>query len=367
MKRVYVWTLPTRMFHWLFVSLIAGAWISTWEDRWLSFHVALGSSLGVLVVFRIVWGAIGPKYSRFSEFSLCIGEVKDYLGSLLNPSRRYIGHNPAASYVMLAMLFTVALAVISGFLAYGIQENRGLLAFLHNDYFRDMKQFKEIHEFFVNTMWVLIALHVGGVVIDRMLHNEEWTMRSIVDGYKNAEGESAVLTPFQKGIALLGLGGTAALLFYVLSVPENLFVKGYNSKIAYEKVNPTFVNECASCHTLYPPELLPKEGWSKLMGDLSNHFGDDASLDLADQQSILAYLLAHSAETSGQEMSVKMMQSLEKRDIIAITQTPFWKKRHKKIPAEVFAGERVKSRANCKACHSDVEQGTIEDHAIKAI
>ncbi len=43
MKRVYVWTLPTRLFHWLFVALILGAWVSTNEDRWLSIHVALGS------------------------------------------------------------------------------------------------------------------------------------------------------------------------------------------------------------------------------------------------------------------------------------------------------------------------------------
>ncbi|MDD2368484.1 MAG: cytochrome C, partial [Sulfuricurvum sp.] len=133
------------------------------------------------------------------------------------------------------------------------------------------------------------------------------------------------------------------------------------------KANPAFVNECGSCHTLYPPTLLARESWTKLMGDLSNHFGDDASLDPADHKTILAYLLAHSAESSQQEMSVKMMQSLQNRDMIAFTQTPFWKRTHRDIPAEVFKRDSVKSRANCKACHSDVEQGTIEDNAIKAI
>lgn len=103
------------------------------------------------------------------------------------------------------------------------------------------------------------------------------------------------------------------------------------------------------------------------MGDLSNHFGDDASLDPADEQSIRGYLLAHSAETSTQEMSFKMVQSLEKLDMIAITQTPFWKKRHRHISEEIFKSDTVKSRANCKVCHSDVEQGIIEDNAIKAI
>lgn len=103
------------------------------------------------------------------------------------------------------------------------------------------------------------------------------------------------------------------------------------------------------------------------MGDLSSHFGEDALLDSTEYQTVLAYLLAHSAETSTQEMSVKIMQSLQNRDIIAITQTPFWKQTHRDISAEVFKNENVKSRANCKACHSDVEQGMIEDGAIRAL
>jgi len=367
MKRVYVWTLPTRIFHWLFVALILGAWISVQEDRWLNIHAAIGSAVGALVLFRIVWGFMGPKYSRFGDFNLSLDALREYLTSLLNPSRHYIGHNPAASYVMVAMLITVVLAVFSGTLTYGVAENRGLLAFLHSGLFRDMEVFEEIHEFFVNLLWVLIAAHVGGVLVDRFMHKEDRTLTSILDGHKNMEGESAVLSWFQKILALIGIGGAIALLIYALSTPNNPIVAGYNQKVDYAKINPVFVNECGSCHTLYPPTLLAKEGWSVLMGDLSNHFGDDASLDPADERSIREYLLAHSAETSTQEMSFKMMQSLEKRDMIAITQTPFWKKRHHPISEEIFKSDKVKSRANCKACHSDVEQGRIEDGAIKAL
>ncbi len=367
MKRVYVWTLPTRLFHWLFVVLIVAAWISTEEDRWLNIHAVIGSTVGVLVMFRIVWGIIGPRYSRFGDFHLSFSALKEYLLSLFNPSRRTIGHNPAASFVMVAMLSTVVLAVFSGMLAYGIQENRGLLASLHTGFFQDMEMFEEIHEFFANLLLVLIAAHVVGVLVDRLLHRNDRTLNSIIDGHKNMEGESAALSWFQKVVAIIGVGGAIAFLVYALSTPNNPIVAGYNEKIDYAKINPVFVNECGSCHTLYPPTLLPKESWTKLMGDLSNHFGDDASLDPADQQSILAYLLAHSAETSDQEMSVKMLKTFQKRDMIAITRTPFWKKRHKDISEEIFTSDHVKSRANCKACHSDVEQGTIEDSAIKAI
>jgi len=367
MKRVYVWTLPTRLFHWLFVALILGAWVSTNEDRWLSIHVALGSALAGLLVFRLLWGVMGPKYSRFSDFSFQISALKEYLGGIFNPSRQYIGHNPAASYIMIAMFITVGLAILSGFLAYGIQENHGLLAFLHTEAFREMDLFKEVHEFFVNVLWILIAAHVGGVLVDRLLHTEERILISIFDGHKNMQGENATLSLLQKIVAVIGIGGSIGILIYALSVQNNMLIASHTPKINYAKEHPLFVNECASCHTLYPPSLLPQQAWIKLMGNLSNHFGDDASLELADNRSILAYLLEHSAESSKQEMSVKMMQTLQNRDIIAITQTPFWKRTHRDIPAEVFQSNLIKSRANCKACHDDLEQGLIEDNAIKPI
>lgn len=367
MKQVYVWTLPTRLFHWLFVAMILGAWISTNEDRWLSIHVAISSALAGLLLFRLIWGLMGPKYSRFNDFNFSISALKAYLLGIFNPSRTYIGHNPAASYIMIAMLATVALAIISGFLAYGIQENRGILAFLHTGAFSEMDLFKEIHEFFVNVLWVLIAAHIGGVMTDRFLHASDRTLTSIIDGHKNIEGESATLSVLQKIVAIIGIGGSIGILIYALSVPNNPLIASHTPKVEYAKELPLFVNECASCHTLYPPTLLPKQSWTKLMGELSNHFGDDASLEPADNRSILEYLLTHSAENSKQEMSVKMMQTLQNRDIIAITQTPFWKRTHRHIPIEVFKNDRIKSRANCKACHSDVEQGTIEDNAIKPI
>ncbi len=367
MKRIYVWTLPTRLFHWLFVAFIVAAWISADEDRWLSIHVALGSALAGLLVFRLLWGLMGPKYSRFSDFSFQISALKEYLSGIFHASRQYIGHNPAASYSMIAMFITVGLAIVSGFLAYGIQENRGFLAFLHTGVFREMDLFKEIHEFFVNALWVLIAVHVSGVLMDRLLHSSDGTLTSIIDGHKNMEGDNTALSLFQKVVAFIGIGGSIGILIYALSVPNNPLIASHTPKIDYAKEHPLFVNECSSCHTLYPPSLLPKQSWTKLMGSLSNHFGDDASLEPADNRSILEYLLAHSAEGSKQEMSVKMMQTLQNRDIIAITQTPFWKRTHRHIPTEVFQGDLVKSRANCKACHSDVEQGLIEDNAIKAI
>ena len=103
------------------------------------------------------------------------------------------------------------------------------------------------------------------------------------------------------------------------------------------------------------------------MGDLENHFGDDASLDENDTKIILDFLVKFSAEKSTKEASFKILNSQENKDIIAISQTTFWKKEHENIPKELFLHKDIKSKANCKACHSDIEKGLIEDEKIKDI
>ena len=103
------------------------------------------------------------------------------------------------------------------------------------------------------------------------------------------------------------------------------------------------------------------------MGGLENHFGDDASLDEKTNQDILTFLLKNSAETSTMKPSFNFLNSIKNQDIIAMTKTTYWEKTHKKIPKEIFENSEVKSVANCKACHSDIEKGLIENENIKDI
>jgi hypothetical protein len=116
-----------------------------------------------------------------------------------------------------------------------------------------------------------------------------------------------------------------------------------------------------------PPNLLPKKSWELIMGNLENHFGDDASIDEEINQDILSFLIKNSAEHSTMEASVYFLSSINNQDIIALSKTSYWEKRHKDIPKDVFKNEKVKSVANCKACHSDIEKGLIEDENIKNI
>ncbi|MCG3691157.1 diheme cytochrome c [Aliarcobacter butzleri] len=103
------------------------------------------------------------------------------------------------------------------------------------------------------------------------------------------------------------------------------------------------------------------------MADLENHFGDDASLDVQTNKNILDFLIKNSAENSSYKANWNFLNSINNQDIIALSQTSYWKRKHRKIPEKVFENPQVKSKANCKACHSDIEKGLIEYENIKDI
>ena len=366
MNIVYVWSLPTRLFHWLLVLFVVAAYLTAEEDNLLTWHAAVGVSAGILLLYRILWGFVGPAYSRFRDFDLRTSSLKTYLMTLFKKdAAAYVGHNPAAGFATVGILAVTLLLVLTGLLAYGIQENRGLFAFLHSGFFREMERFKELHEALGTLLYLLIGAHVAGALFDRLRHPTHGTLGSIVDGYKHLEGRSVRLTFWQTLLAAVGIGGSLLALIYILGVRDNAVTAPHHVAVDYQKEHPLFVNECASCHILYPPSLLPEHAWSSMMATLEDHFGDDASLEPADAQRILDYLTANAAEHSTAEASVKLLKSLPNQDIIAITQTPFWKRTHRAIEARVFESEPVKSRANCKACHGDVERGLLEDTAIK--
>jgi hypothetical protein len=64
--------------------------------------------------------------------------------------------------------------------------------------------------------------------------------------------------------------------------------------------------ECGACHMAYQPQLLPAKSWRRLLGDLSNHFGTDASLDEAARQEILAYYVAQASRLTGAQAPLRI-------------------------------------------------------------
>ena len=361
--RVYIWSLPTRVFHWLLVLYILIMIITSDEDSLLHIHSAFGYGIGVLILFRIVWGFIGPEYSKFSQWPLSIKDAIEFITNIFTPKKSYPGHNPAASFVMIGIIVVAFVTVFTGILTYGVQEGKGVLAFLNYSLFKEMEIFEEIHESFFKLLVLLIFAHISGVLVDRVLHKEVDTLKSIVTGYKNIDAKSIKLNLLQKLIAFVFLVASILTPYISLNYQTPLNYSIYKP-INYEKEHLSFVEECGSCHTLYPPFLLPANSWKKLMANLENHFGDDASLEKDIKNSIESFLVKNSANTSTKEASVYILKDIKDKNI-AITDTSFWKERHAKIDKKIFDSQKVKSKSNCKACHKSIEKGLIEDREIK--
>lgn len=367
MTKSYIWTLPTRVFHWLFALLITLAFLSD-DDDLLKYHAIIGYAILILLFFRIVWGFFGPKHSRFKDFPLGIKNVKDFLASLFSNESKYVGHNPLASYVMLGLLGFAFLAILSGALTYGIQEGKGIFSYLNSSFFKEMELFEEIHEFFANLLLFLIFAHLMGVFSDKVLHPKYETLKSIFNGYKKTDtNETVKLNIFQKIFSFIMLAVFIWFIYFNISNPTNQLNASIFKPQDFEAQNELFVSECASCHTLYPPNLLPKKSWEVLMSDLENHFGDDASLEEDETKNILEFLVKNSAENSTQQASLLFLKSIANKDIIAMSETKIWKKIHDDIPEDFFLHDEIKSKANCKACHLDIEKGLLDNDQIKNI
>jgi hypothetical protein len=127
--------------------------------------------------------------------------------------------------------------------------------------------------------------------------------------------------------------------------------------------DPVVKQECGSCHLAFPPQFLPQRSWQKLVETLADHFGENASLGEVERKAVLAYLLAHAADSpqAGRE-GRKFGQGIAAGQTpLRITETPWWVKEHRDVRTDRWQSPAVKSKANCLACHKGAEQGIYEE------
>ena len=120
--------------------------------------------------------------------------------------------------------------------------------------------------------------------------------------------------------------------------------------------------ECGSCHLAFPASMLPKSSWTKMMGDLESHFGDDASVDATTTEHITRYLVADAADGNGQRYGAKLMRGASIDNApLRITELPKWVSEHRKISTADWKSNKIGSKANCTACHADAQRGYFEE------
>jgi len=123
----------------------------------------------------------------------------------------------------------------------------------------------------------------------------------------------------------------------------------------------TVIKECGACHMAFQPQMLPKKSWQKIMTGLTDHFGEDASLDTKTARHIEMYLVDKAADASW--WGGKFLRGLSKTSApLRITETPYWIREHnEEVPARAWKDPNVKSRANCLACHKRANNGDYDD------
>lgn len=218
MQKSYIWSLPTRIFHWTFAGLITICLLT--EDDLLMTHVIAGYLLLVPFTFRVIWGLVGPKYSIFKDFTLSIKKSIDFIFNIFDKEQKYIGHNPLASIVMFSMILLIPIVIFTGALVLGAEEGKGFFYYLYKNEF-----FEELHEITANIFYILIFTHLVGVASDRLLHKEHGTLNSIFNGYKNTkDDESIKLNIIQKLIFTIFFLLFFIFLIYLIFDNSNPFV-----------------------------------------------------------------------------------------------------------------------------------------------
>lgn len=201
---VRVWDPVVRVFHWSLIGSILTAWLSSVGHD--TVHRTAGYVVAGLIVARLLWGCIGTRHARFSDFvrgPRAILAYADEMRRLRAP--RHLGHNPPGGTMILALLATLATIVISGHL-------------LTTDAFHGSTLFETVHATAVDALWVLAALHIAGVLFSSFEHRENLIM-SMLSGRKRVSNATGRRMPV---IGLLGAAAGVAGLALLLAAGINL-------------------------------------------------------------------------------------------------------------------------------------------------
>jgi cytochrome b len=213
MQDVRVWDRLVRAGHWALATGFFVAYFSAEEIDGL--HNWSGYAVAAIVLVRILWGFVGPRRARFSDFVYRPGQVLGYLRDLvLFRSARFIGHSPAGGAMVVALLILLAITTGTGMATLAIEEGEGPLApwlavaptpetgivYIKSDVdaLEDLAELRidridveELHETFANITLFFVFAHLAGVLISSLAHREN-LVRAMITGDKRG-GEAADL------------------------------------------------------------------------------------------------------------------------------------------------------------------------------
>lgn len=176
------WDPLIRVFHWSLVFFFILAFVT--EDDWMNLHVLAGYAVAMLIGFRLVWGVIGTRNARFLSFvkspQIVLRHLRDML-SLKAP--HYLGHNPVAAVMVVALLASISLVAFSGMVLIAAEGQGPLAGTLLAS--ANGEAMEDLHEFFANLTLLFVFVHVGGVVVSSLIEGEN-LVGAMITGRKKA-------------------------------------------------------------------------------------------------------------------------------------------------------------------------------------
>lgn len=213
--RTKVWSLPIRLSHWLLAISFALAYILSDFDNYRNLHFAFGALVGSVLIFRILFGIIGPRYAHFKDFPIGFSNQISFVKNFFNNSNLFIGHNPAASIIMLSIFVVGILCSLSGLMLVSQANNIFTNFNLGGDFL------EETHEVLANVFLALVILHLLGLLADVVFHNKLQTIKSIFTGYKNIEGADSKMNSFQIAYSIVWLIIPFIVFYYAYGLKSN--------------------------------------------------------------------------------------------------------------------------------------------------
>lgn len=211
LRRVAVWDIPTRLFHWTLLVLVVTSWLTGEEEGAAAIHRVSGGLIAGLLVFRLIWGFIGGEHARFADFAAGPATIVRHVRDLLEPQpKRRLGHNPLGGVAVFLLLANVAVLVATGLLSGG-EHNAGPFAGFGG------LELSEVHEAAFRVLQVLVAIHIAGVVFETW-RAKDALVPAMITGRKTRRrdepgADARVANPWALIVAIaFGLAVSAALI-----------------------------------------------------------------------------------------------------------------------------------------------------------
>ena len=205
-----VWDVPTRLFHWTLVALIAFSWWSA-EEHHTDWHIWSGIAVLTLLTFRMLWGLFGSSTARFRNFIRGPSAVASYMRG----EWRGTGHSPLGALSVIALLGLIAVQLTLGLFS---SDEDGLVSGPLASFISSgaSEEATDLHEDFFNVLLVFIGIHVAAVIFYWFAKRQN-LIGPMLTGRAELDPEAEPMRPGKWWAALLCLIAALAFARWVLA------------------------------------------------------------------------------------------------------------------------------------------------------